>query len=119
MNGKRNRRVGHDFERKITQTLREMGYANALTSRQASRLYDDCKLDIWGVPFNVQTKKLKSPQNPMTIIRQMQRAVEQKLEPVEKRMHLPWVYIQESEKEIKVFVEMSLDDFKKHFSSTD
>jgi hypothetical protein len=119
MNGKRNRRVGHDFERKIAQLLRDMGYENALTSRQASRLYDDCKLDIWGVPFNIQTKKLKTPQNSTTIIRQMKKAVEEKLEAVEKRMHMPWIYVQDSSKETRVFIDMSLDDFKKYFSSTD
>jgi len=119
LKGSTNRRKGHNFEREIAKVLREMGYREALTSRQASRLYDDCKLDIWGVPLNVQIKNVKVPQNPTTIIRQMKREVEQRLEPIEKRMDKPFVVIQKSNREVKVFVEMSLDDFKTYFEKKD
>lgn len=58
--GKTNRTKGHNFERKIAADLRGLGFERCLTSRQASRLYDDCKLDFFGLPFNLQAKNVSS-----------------------------------------------------------
>lgn len=56
-NGKRNRTRGHSYERKIAQEFREMGWEKACTTRYASRMRDDQKVDIFDVdPFNVQCK---------------------------------------------------------------
>ncbi len=46
--GKRNRDKGASFERDIANLLRTLGLISTKTSRQASRLYDDCKIDHWG-----------------------------------------------------------------------
>lgn len=113
MTGATNRKKGHNFEREIAKLFREAGYTNALTSRQASRLYDDCMIDIWGIPDNVQAKNVKANINPMAIFRQMKKVISEKLEPVEKRLHLPFVLIHKQNREIKVFVEMSMDDYFK------
>jgi Holliday junction resolvase len=51
-----NRRRGHDFEREICKLFRELGYSKVRTTRQASRLLDESKVDIWGIPFNIQCK---------------------------------------------------------------
>jgi hypothetical protein len=51
-----NRRRGHDFERDICKLFRELGYTKVKTTRQASRLLDESKVDIWGIPFNIQCK---------------------------------------------------------------
>lgn len=113
MNGLTNRRKGHSFEREIARKFRESGYINALTSRQASRLYDDCKLDIWGIPDNVQVKNVKASINPMSIFRQMKKLVEEKLEQVEKRLDKPFVLIHKQNKVTTVYVEMSIDEYFK------
>lgn len=121
MTGATNRRKGHNFEREITKLCRESGYLNALTSRQASRLYDDCMIDIWGMPDNIQVKNVRANINPMTIFRQMKKVIEEKLEKIEKRLHLPFVLIHKQNKEITVYVKMSLEDYfkwKKLESST-
>lgn len=55
--GKRNRVAGHNLERRIAKKFKHLGYKYAKTSRQASRLLDDSKVDIAFVPFNVQCKK--------------------------------------------------------------
>lgn len=55
--GSKNRRAGHGLERRVASKFRELGYTFAKTSRQASRLLDDSKVDIAFVPFNVQCKK--------------------------------------------------------------
>lgn len=54
---KTNRRKGHNLERRIVNKLKELGWDKARTSRQASRLLDDSKVDIAFVPFNIQCKK--------------------------------------------------------------
>jgi hypothetical protein len=58
ISGKTNRRKGHDLEREVVKMFREeLGFQQAKTSRLASRLLDNCKVDIFGVPYLVQTKK--------------------------------------------------------------
>lgn len=51
-----NRRRGHNFERDICKLFRDLGYTKVKTTRQASRLLDESKVDIWGIPFNIQCK---------------------------------------------------------------
>jgi hypothetical protein len=55
-NGKRNRTAGHSYERTIAKEFREIGYAHCKTSREASKLLDNCKVDHWGIPYNIQAK---------------------------------------------------------------
>lgn len=54
--GRNNRAKGHLLETKIAKDMRDIGYTFAKTSRQASRLLDDCQIDIAGVPYNIQAK---------------------------------------------------------------
>lgn len=57
MGGKTNRTKGHNLERAIVQMFRdELGYKFAKTSRVASQMLDNCRIDIYGVPYLVQTK---------------------------------------------------------------
>lgn len=55
--GRKNRNSGHVLERRVAKQFREIGYEFAKTSRQASRLLDDSKVDIAFVPYLVQCKK--------------------------------------------------------------
>ena len=55
--GKRNRRAGHDYERQIAKELRHLGFINCRTSRYASKMLDDLKVDLtYTNPFNIQCK---------------------------------------------------------------
>jgi hypothetical protein len=55
--GKNNRVKGHTLEREIAKMFRdELGFKFAKTSRLASRILDNCNVDIAGVPFLIQTK---------------------------------------------------------------
>lgn len=48
---------GNTYERQIARIFREvLGLSYAGTSRQRSRLLDDCGIDIAGVPMNVSLK---------------------------------------------------------------
>jgi len=51
-----NRRKGHNYERLIAKDFKDMGYPFCKTSRNASTLLDACKVDIWGIPYNIQAK---------------------------------------------------------------
>ena len=51
------RAKGHNGERYYVKRLKEIcGLLFAKTSRYASRLMDDCKIDIAGIPLNIQVK---------------------------------------------------------------
>lgn len=55
--GINNRRKGHSLEREIVRMFRdEIGMEFAKTSRYASKVLDDCKVDIAGIPFLIQAK---------------------------------------------------------------
>lgn len=57
MGGKNNRTKGHNLEREIVRMFRdELNFKFVKTSRLASKLLDDCKVDIFGVPYLIQTK---------------------------------------------------------------
>jgi hypothetical protein len=52
------RNKGHTAEVKYARVFREeLGFGKCKTSRQASRLLDDSKVDLANIPFNVQIKK--------------------------------------------------------------
>jgi hypothetical protein len=61
MSGSYNRQKGHEFEREIAEDFRTVGFPKAKTSRAASRLADDCKIDIVGVfPYAPQCKNTQT-----------------------------------------------------------
>lgn len=48
---------GNSYERLMAKTFREIfGFLFCKTSRQASRLLDDCGIDLSGIPINVSLK---------------------------------------------------------------
>ncbi|NLR61092.1 hypothetical protein HGH93_23525 [Chitinophaga polysaccharea] len=48
---------GNTYERWVASKLRELfGLKYCKTSRQASRLLDDCGIDLSGIPFNISLK---------------------------------------------------------------
>lgn len=52
----RNKNKGSNAERLYAQRFREIGYPLCKTSRYASRLHDDAKIDLVHIPFNIQVK---------------------------------------------------------------
>ena len=65
-NLKNNRKRGCDFERKIAQELRELGYDGVKTTRAESKSLDDKKVDLVDtegkLPFYCQLKNtIKTP----------------------------------------------------------
>lgn len=50
------RTKGHNAEREFAKRFRDMGFEFCKTARQASRLLDDCGVDLSGLPLNIQIK---------------------------------------------------------------
>jgi hypothetical protein len=51
-----NRTKGQNYERRLVHIFKSFGFLFAKTSRLASRLLDNCKVDLVGVPFIIQAK---------------------------------------------------------------
>ena len=56
MKGSTNRRKGHNAERYYCNLFKELGFEFCTTARLASRLYDNAKIDLVNLPFNLQIK---------------------------------------------------------------
>jgi arsenate reductase-like glutaredoxin family protein len=66
------RKKGHDYERKIKNEFKSLGYQNCETSRYASRILDDQKVDLFGTdPFNVQCKAVEKLGSVHNILKEM------------------------------------------------
>ena len=51
-----NRSKGHAAEVLYMNIFKELGYIKCVTSRNGSKLIDNCKIDLMNIPFNVQIK---------------------------------------------------------------
>ena len=72
MSGQRSRRKGHDYERKIRLEFRQYGWIYCQTSRYASKLIDDNKIDLVATdPFAIQCKSTANNPSYHKIIDQM------------------------------------------------
>ena len=60
----RNRTAGNNFERKIVNELKELGFEDVVTSRAESRNMDNKGVDIFGhnFPYYIQCKNSKTYQ---------------------------------------------------------
>ena len=62
--GARNKAKGNNYERKIAQELRDIGYTGVVTSRSESKSMDNNKIDLIDtnhqLPVNIQLKKTTS-----------------------------------------------------------
>lgn len=53
---KNGRGKGHNYERDLVLIFKSLGFDKCATSRYASRMLDDCKVDLANIPLNVQAK---------------------------------------------------------------
>jgi hypothetical protein len=88
--GKTNRNKGNSYERLIAKKFRELGFEFAKTSRQASRLLDDSKVDIAFVPYLPQCKKgYPKGLNYTNIIKEIKESIKKNFPPDDKVHGLP------------------------------
>lgn len=63
---------GSQYEQKIARELRELGFEKCLTSRLASKLLDDMKVDfVCTDPFNIQAKAVEKGLVYHTVLQEM------------------------------------------------
>lgn len=112
---KLNRRKGTDLERRVAKKFRDIGYEFAKTSRQASRLLDDSKVDIAFVPYLVQCKKgYTKGLNYTNIITETKELIKKNFPPDEKVHNYPCIIIHDkgakSEDKLVVMEEITFWD---------
>jgi hypothetical protein len=93
LSGRTSRVKGHNYERKNAQRFREAGYTYCKTSRAASRLLDDCGVDLAYVPFNVQCKNVKSSINYFGEISNMKTKLKENLPPTDAQHTYPFLVL--------------------------
>ena len=72
MSGSASRRKGHAYERELVKKFKELGWEDAVTSRYASKMMDDMKVDLVNTePFYVQCKCTKRAPNIRQILQDM------------------------------------------------
>jgi hypothetical protein len=54
--GSTNSRKGHRAENSYARTFRDLGFSKCTTSRIGSKFHDSLKIDLIGIPFNLQIK---------------------------------------------------------------
>lgn len=106
--GKRARRKGHNYERTIVKFFKDLGYADAKTSRLGSRLLDSAKVDICDIPFNVQCKAVEANIDYSKLTDEIEGEIT-KLIPG--RVNLPIMIFHKKNRNTNVV--MTLDEFEK------
>lgn len=64
------RTKGHSYERDLVKKFKELGL-ECSTSRLSSKALDDAKVDIFGLPINVQAKAVEATKCLHTILESM------------------------------------------------
>lgn len=106
--GKRARRKGHNYERTIVKFFKDLGFADAKTSRLGSRLLDSAKVDICDIPYNVQCKAVEANIDYCKLTGDIKTEVN-KLVPT--RKDLPILIFHKKNRNTNVI--MTLDEFEK------
>src|SRR5688572_6248195 len=117
MSGKTNRTKGHNLEREIAKMFREeLGFKFAKTSRLASRILDNCKVDIAGIPYLVQTKAgyAKARPKPEVIFQEMEDLLKENFPENDPVHQYPKILVHKINGKHKYhnLVTMSYNDFK-------
>lgn len=116
------RKKGHRAELEFLADFKE-DFPFARTSREASRLYDSCKIDLWGLPFLIQIKAgYKNGINATQILNDMQEGLNNNFPSDALEHTYPQIIIQKKDKSTRVgtpraendtIVYMSYNTFKK------
>lgn len=84
-----NRTRGHNYERLWVQRYKQVGFSHCKTSRAASRLLDNAKVDLAFIPFNHQCKKVKTNINYFKLLKEIEVALKESFPPGERQLEYP------------------------------
>lgn len=108
----RNRDKGNRYERKLRNEFKDLGFEYCRTSRQASRLLDNCKSDLAFLPFHVQAKSVKKNVNYKQIFDQMENLIKDSFPPESEERNKPiYIFHKKSRKKNDETVTMKKEDF--------
>lgn len=111
-NGKRNREVGHRYERKWAKIFRQLGYEHCRTTRQASRLLDDCGVDLAFIPYLFQCKHVAAGINYSALIKDIETKINKNLPPNSPETQYPVIVAhRKGKKEEEELIVMKAKDF--------
>lgn len=124
--GKRNRAKGHNAERFYAKEFRDMGFDKCRTSREGSRLLDNCGVDLMFLPFLVQIKAGKQRAlNTSNVLSEMKVKLEENFPKGSPEILMPKILIHHKDvgrgKEKTVYhqlVTLTFEDFVKLITQT-
>lgn len=74
--GRVNTMQGYEAEKRFAKIFYDAGWTHSIPMRQASKLLDSCKLDLYGIPVNSQIKSGKQKKlNVRKILQEMREAI--------------------------------------------
>ena len=112
INGKRNREVGHRYERKWAKIFRQLGHEHCKTTRHASRLLDDCGVDLAFIPYLFQCKHVASGINYPKLIHEIETRISTMLPPNSPESEYPVIIAhRKGKKEEEELIVMKAKDF--------
>jgi len=116
-----NKRKGNHAELRYMNIFKRLGYKFCFTSRYASRLHDDSKIDLVNLPFNVQIKAgIQKNMKPGKVLNEMHSKLIENFPPEDVVHDRPKIVIHHKQgikgkkrKEEDELVYMSNKEFKK------
>lgn len=121
MSGRTNRNKGHNAERFYVKVFKKMGYSFCKTARYASKVYDDCGVDLVNLPFLVQIKAGKQKGlNKVETLRIIEERMKKEFPAGSKENSMPKILIHKKDvgrgkkrTEYDEIVTMTFSDFQK------
>lgn len=89
------RTKGHNLERFVVNMFRKIGFTSAHTSRYASTLLDDNKVDVANIPLNIQCKNVKANINYADLLDEINGSLEKN---IPDRLEYPTVIIHKKDR---------------------
>lgn len=119
--GKRNKNKGNNAERLYAKIFRSLGFSHCRTSREASKLYDDCAIDLIFIPFLVQIKAGRQRSlNPSTVLQSMDERIKANFPASSPEHNIPRILIHHKDgkqgtrrNEYDTLVTMTFETFRK------
>jgi hypothetical protein len=106
-----NRRKGHNWERKIVADLKKIGFEYARTSRSASRILDDCGVDVANVPLSIQAKAGYANARPRydQLYKNTQNKLKENFPPTSEQFDFPFVLAYKLDGRKKEHMQLTFD----------
>ena len=122
--GKTSRTKGHNGERELALLFKtETPFEKCTTTRNSSRILDNCKIDLNFIPLNVQSKVGEQKNmKPVSELKMMKDEMNARLPETEPQHHYPKIVVHKKpakgkRTEFDTIVTMTLNDFMKLFKT--